>query len=207
LTDYHFFRFAIRNDKYRLYKRIASFIFFLNALAFGYVAANVTSRFSMLLLIVVSVLLIAYGSYCFFARNTSDRSYIPLYIISALVWATEVQFYLASAILIVLMVMQILAQYKVYLEIDSSSLRIQTYTRRTIAWNEVGNLVMKDGLLSIDFANQKIMQVEPNLTEPVVVQRGGSMNHVKWDAVDEEYDQFEFALNEFYRLNVQRSTS
>lgn len=196
MRDLSYFKFRIRDDKYQLYKKFGAFVFLLNAIAFFYLSAADVAPFTHLLFLFLGGLLSAYSIYCFFSKS-KDRSYIVLYVISALAWITELHFLTPAVILIALMIMQILAHYKVYIIIQRDGIIVKSYSERNISWKQVQHLILKDGLLTIDL-DKKVIQVYPDFTEPVIIQKGGSLHQQKWN-VGEDYDDMETAVNEFYQ--------
>ena len=52
--------------------------------------------------------------------------------------------------------------------------------KRTIEWNELSNAMIKDGLLTLDFKNNKLFQAETDDDE----------NNDEYDASEEEFNDF-----------------
>lgn len=196
MAEYFYFRFIIKNEKYKLYRRIAAFIFLLLALAFFYASMSAVSSFQRFLLILVGSLLFINTLYAFFSKNESDRSYIGLYLIAAMVWFTEIGGLFPPLILIVLMVLQLLAQTRISLSVSREGVILKSYSENEYTWNEIENMVLRDGLLTVNLSNNKMIQLEADFNLPVTVRKGGSHSDVKW-LVGEDYPELEKAVNEF----------
>ena len=50
------------------------------------------------------------------------------------------------------------AHKKLVVDITDKKIIIPSVMQRTVDWNEVNNVILKDGLLTIDFKNNKLFQ-------------------------------------------------
>ncbi len=197
MTEYHYFKFLIKNERYPVYRKIAAFIFLLNALALFYLGLQNKAFISRFSLIVIGILFLVYSLFSFFSKINTDKSYITVYIIGAIIWYTEVGSLFPCLVLLGLMALQVLTQTSVTLAIDKEGVRLKSYTSKFYPWAEISNLVLKDGLLSIDLSSNKLLQLEPDLNSAVTVRKGGSLNEVKWE-VGEDYPELEFAVKAIF---------
>ena len=71
--------------------------------------------------------------------------------------------------------------------ISSNDLIIDGFLKKDHQWKEFNNVVIKDGLLTLDFINNKVFQVEP-----------------EWDKtqIKKTYPEFEKEFNEFCRQQL-----
>ena len=60
--------------------------------------------------------------------------------------------------MIVFLFLDILAHRKLKLTVSENKIDYPSFPRKVIEWNEITNLVLKDGLVTIDFKNNKLIQ-------------------------------------------------
>ncbi len=197
MPQFSYFKFRIKDHRYQIYKKFGAFIFLLNGVAFLYLSNGPVAPFTHLLFIVLGVIMVLYAAYAFFSRAT-DRVYITLYSLAALTWISELGFLTPAAVLIVLMILQILSHYKIFLIIDKDGVTLMNYSLKFYPWSEIKNLVMKDGLITIDLPEHKTLQLEPDFARPLTIQKGGSLNMVTWH-VNEDYTHLQDSVNSFYQ--------
>lgn len=165
------FEFILPNEKKKLYKRFALLLFILSAIA---VVINHFSGgiyppqhggicFSIALFLIFCQFLLVIG-------NNADRYIIP-FIAGSLAISLYWYFYgpwWVGLLYLMLTVLYLPAQRKLQVEIDQQQITYPSFPKQIIRWDELNNLILKDGLLTIDFMNDKIIQQYPELkTNPV----------------------------------------
>jgi hypothetical protein len=93
----------------------------------------------------------------FSKKIISDNAHRTLFIWSAVGWARS-PFFWVSVLLLLFFVLDFVSQRKLILSVYENSIEYPSFPRRQIEWNELSNLVLKDGLVTIDFKNNKIIQ-------------------------------------------------
>ena len=77
--------------------------------------------------------------------------------VCALVWYRE-GFWWLTIMLFLFILLDLIAHKKLVVDITDKKIFVPYILQRTIEWNEVSNVILKDGLLTIDFRNNKLFQ-------------------------------------------------
>jgi hypothetical protein len=109
-------------------------------------------------------------------------------LIAALVWMKMPYFQWLSFVLIILALLEYQAKYAVEIGFSDQEIKFNTFFKKKYYWNEFTNIVLKDGLLTLDFANNKILQRE-----------------IEDDDDEDDADEQEF--NEYCRRQLAKSYS
>lgn len=70
------------------------------------------------------------------------------------------EFYWIAAANIILFILYIYATRKFEVIVSENNIRYPSFPKRQIEWNELQNVIMKGGILTIDFKNNKLLQAE-----------------------------------------------
>jgi hypothetical protein len=184
---HHIYTFIIKDKKYNGYKKIASFLFLINAIvlaAFGFQSISVSNKF---LLFFVSFITIAYAFYNWYYKQKKERSFIIIYLLIAIAWIIGTAYWYFGLILVVLLLLQLRMEKDLTITISSNDLIIDGFLEKGHHWKEFNNVVLKDGLLTLDFINNKVFQVEPEWNKTQII---------------EAYPEFEKEFNEFCRQQL-----
>ena len=63
-----------------------------------------------------------------------------------------------SLILVVLALLYYIARQTLQVDIDTEGIHYPSFPERTFTWKELNNTILKNGLLTIDFRNNKLIQ-------------------------------------------------
>lgn len=92
------------------------------------------------------------------ARENGRLRYLPL-TAAVVTWAIIGNWW-AVVLCASLTFLYAASQRQLQLGIDKEGIIYPSLPQRSIRWNELNNLVLKDGLLTIDFKNDKLLQTE-----------------------------------------------
>jgi hypothetical protein len=154
------FELLLKYEKARTYTIISWLIIALNFISFTYLgiaglAENITYPFVAAGLIF----------FCFLLRNTSrlkkreDLLVSFSFCVIIVSWIV-LQFYWAATINLVLFIFQDITRRKLVVLFFEDRIIYPSFPRRTIQWPELNNVILKDGLLTIDLKNDKVFQHE-----------------------------------------------
>ncbi len=161
------YTFTIRNDKIRSYNRIGYLLIIINILFLLLVAikANIDAvkRYALIggLLTLFWVLLGFLRSY---GDHNSRMRLLPGYLFPAFIWF-QLSWYGVTIALVVLAVLDYLARRPLILRCYSDGMLYPSLPEKKILWTELENVVLKDGLLTIDYKDNTMRQV--NIDEDV----------------------------------------
>ena len=163
------FEFVLKNEKRKLYDRFAVFVFILNGLAILYFLASTYQKtIEKNGLPVILLLLLTLVIY-FLAPNKKRKETTFLFtaIGISLYWIW-IGYWWLSLILVFLFFLYRVSKKELRVYIIADNIIYPSFPKRIIQWNELSNIVLKDGLLTIDFKNNKIIQQLIENTAPMV---------------------------------------
>lgn len=80
--------------------------------------------------------------------------------VTALVWATMPQYQWLSVFFVIMGLIERQAKKDLEIGFSSSGIVFHTIPRKTYSWKEFSNIILRDNMLTLDFANNRIFQRE-----------------------------------------------
>lgn len=150
------FELVLKNEKKKSYERITWLIIISNiALLILLSIKGVLSRGEIIAIIVMISLAVVLPLYVRSKNVKIETSIIFIMLMTA--WITTGYWWMA-VINFVFEIFQITALRNLIVTIKPDIVIYPSFPQRQIGWKELNNLVLKDGLLTIDFKNNKIIQ-------------------------------------------------
>ena len=149
----------LKNDKLRSYRRIAVLILFLHLGFFIYYLLKVETDTSVFAGIGITVITLFFQ---FTAIKKNDKPLLPAsiaFVLLALNWIFFQNYWLAIALLL-LAFLNGIAGRKLLLSFFPDRIELPALPKRTILWNELNNVILKDRILTLDFKNDRLIQGE-----------------------------------------------
>ena len=81
-------------------------------------------------------------------------------LIAALVWMKMPYYQWLSFVFIILALLEYQAKFAVEIGFSDNEIKLNTLFKKKYRWSDFTNIVLKDGILTLDFANNKILQRE-----------------------------------------------
>jgi hypothetical protein len=81
-------------------------------------------------------------------------------LIAALVWMKMPYYQWLSFLFIILALLEYQAKYSIEIGFSDNEIVFNTLFKKRYSWSQFSNIVLKDGILTLDFANNKVMQKE-----------------------------------------------
>jgi hypothetical protein len=81
-------------------------------------------------------------------------------LIAALVWMKMPYYQWLSFVFIILALLEYQAKYAIEIGFSDEEIKFNTLIKKKYRWSDFNNIMLKDGLLTLDFANNKILQRE-----------------------------------------------
>ena len=179
------FELELKNERQSLYKRITLIILFINFIFFIYGATIATNPDQKKWFVFGAVLIFITALYTW---NRTRRSPVRIldaysgnYIAVVFAWVILKNYWLAAAHLI-LMILFIKANRGKIIQFMPSHIYMQGWPEKTIQWNSVSNIILKDGILTIDYKNNKLMQA--NVVENWSKDEEQSFNQFCYDQIN-----------------------
>lgn len=150
------FELILKNEKKKSYQRITWLIIIVNiALLILLSIKGFFSRGEVVATIVMIGLIVLIPLYVRSKDVKIETSIIFIILMTA--WVSTGYWWVA-VINFVFEIFQITAMRKLIVKIKPDVVIYPSFPQKQISWNELSNLILKDGLLTIDFKNNKIIQ-------------------------------------------------
>lgn len=148
------FELVIKNEKVKQYKLLAMLIIVINLIFFiGLAVTNTGLRTSAL----VTAGIIIAG----FVARYFTKKYFPTAagVFFIILFYVESGYWQVAAGIGLLALMYMISIRQLIVLVNSDHILYPSFPKKEIDWSELNNMVLKDGLLTIDFKNNKIAQV------------------------------------------------
>lgn len=156
------YTFILKNEKTKNYRLISQLLVIFNLLGFVFLLIKNEAGIAKNLVILFSIL--ATTVYTFFTvLDWLSRNPIPdfwhrsVFAICAAAWMKE-GFWPFTILLLFVIILDILAHRKMVVELTEKKISIPYVLQKKMKWDEIENVVFKDGLLTIDFKNNRLFQ-------------------------------------------------
>jgi len=156
------YSFILKNEKTKKYRLISQLLVLFNLLGFIFILINNEVKIPKNLILLFAVLITAV--YTFFTviewiskKVLPDFWHRSIFGVCAIVWYNE-GFWWLTIMLFLFILLDFIAHKKLVVDITDKKIIVPYVLERTIDWSEVNNVILKDGLLTIDFRNNKLFQ-------------------------------------------------
>jgi hypothetical protein len=162
----------LKKPNYKLHDWISQLMIFLTivALSFAFFKGFNGSFNSATIKYLIGSGITVIGSciWWIFCKNQSARNITPYFrlalIINAFAWYWLLGNILISLLYIIAAIIEKPLKVQPEIAFDTNEIATNSFPRKTFLWNAIKNVVLKDGLLTIDFKNNTLIQKEVNET-------------------------------------------
>jgi len=157
------FELLLKNEKVKSYDRITLFIILINLAIFVLLALQSAEQRIRIISITASLLIVALLVIHFIIKNTKTRStslYSFISVLSAAITWMIIGKWWAALLCFALSALYQISRKPLQVLINPDKINYTSFPVRAIQWNELNNVILKDGILTIDFRNNKIVQAE-----------------------------------------------
>ena len=152
------FTLILTNDKVKQYQLFALLIILFNCIAFIYLAVT-RSDIRFRCIGVVTWICALFVIQHFAKKRGKEFSAKAGAILIIIAIYLSFKFWWPAAIMAILAMLYIISIRQFILSVSESNIIYPSFPGKTIQWNELNNIIMKDGLLTLDFKNNKLIQV------------------------------------------------
>lgn len=156
------YHFIIKDKKYGSFKKLASFIFLINATVFIIIAIRSGSVSNQIILFAAAFILIAYSIYNWSYKKKREGSYIIAYLLVAIIWITDTPFWFVAIAIGLLGILQLRMESDFSITLSNHEVIVNGFSKRRYNWPDLNNIILKDNLLTLDFKTNRVLQVEPD---------------------------------------------
>ena len=152
------FELVLVNEKIKQYTLFALLIIVLNIVALSYLAVTRSElRYRCIaVVLLISVLFIIQHFANKKQKKFSAKGGAILLIIALYL---SFKFWWAALIMALLAMLYIVSMRQFVLSVNANNIIYPSFPKRIIQWNELNNVIIRDGLLTLDFKNNKLIQV------------------------------------------------
>lgn len=165
------FEITLKNDKIKQYDRLALFIIIINFALFLYIAFTTNIRTTRLGAIGGATLISIALGIDYFLRSTKNNSGSPYRIAAefaiSMAWVNMGYWWIA-AVCFLLSVLHTAAKRPLQVIVEKGKITYPSLPKKNIDWSELSNIILKDGLLTINFKNDKFIQQFADETKTAV---------------------------------------
>ena len=155
------FELVLVNEKVKQYNLFALLIIIVNIIVLSILAitrSEIRFRCITLIILVAALFIIQH-----FAKKKqkefSAKGAAFLLIIGAYL---SFKFWLPAIIIAFLTLLYIISIRQFVLSVNANAIIYPSFPKRTIQWSELNNVIIRDGLLTLDFKNNKLFQALVN---------------------------------------------
>lgn len=175
------YELTLKNEKVKTYGIIRVILAVLNLLGLIYLSITAPKDFSYLIWLSFGIL--ASATYIIIVvierlskKPGSEMWHRAVLLISAIAWFNTKSSWWISLVLLIFLGLDILAHRKLIIVFANNFVRLPVFIGQKINWNQLNNVVLKDGMLTVDFKNNRLFQY------PVV--------DSDWDINEDEFNRF-----------------
>jgi Zn-dependent protease with chaperone function len=150
------FELILKNEKEVSYKRISILLLVLNLV--GILFITYLKDFKSWVPFIMAAIAVFAALISFYFRNKNEKATLTgAFFVLSLAWILA-DYWLVGLLNTLFMVLHIAALQKPIVTINESQVTYPSFPKKKIDWQELSNLMIKDGLLTIDFKNNRIIQ-------------------------------------------------
>jgi len=157
------FELLLKNEKVKSYDRITLLIILINLAVFVLLALQSAEQRIRIISIAGSLLLVTLLIIHFIVKNTKTRNtslYSFISVLSAAITWMIIGKWWAALLCFALSALYQISRKPLQVLFNPDKINYTSFPVRAIQWNELNNVILKDGILTIDFRNNKIVQAE-----------------------------------------------
>jgi hypothetical protein len=155
------FELILKNEKLKQYDRIALFIIIINLALFIYLAITTGIKSIRIAAIIgVSLIIIALAiEYFLISIKKNEESPYKLFTeyAIALAWF-QMGYWWMAAIVSILGTLYLIAKRPLLVSIIKEKITYPSFPKKNIPWSQLNNIILKDGLLTIDLKDNSFIQ-------------------------------------------------
>ncbi len=155
------FQITLKNEKKKQYEQIAFFLIIANIAAFIFMAVSSSTKKNLIFFLAVTILICGCLLIDYFLtriKNNEDTPYriFALYIIS-IVWINS-SYWWIGVVLFVAGLFYMISKRPLLVTAAKDKIVYPSFPLKNLLWPSLNNVILKDGLLTIDLKNNKLIQ-------------------------------------------------
>jgi hypothetical protein len=156
------YEFVLKTEKLPSYNRISYIVFILNAAALFFIAVVTDNKQFQRYAFTGSIICVVWtvlNLLRYYSTSYQKLRFTPGYLFIFFVWIMLHQYW-AAAVIVLLAVLDYYSRRELLVRFTKERVEYPSFPAKIIEWQQLQNVVLKDGLLTIDFTNNKMVQAE-----------------------------------------------
>jgi hypothetical protein len=155
------FEITLKNEKLKQYDRIALFIVIINLALFIYLAISTEIKSIRIATIIGGSLIITALAIDYFLisikKNEGSPYKLAAEYVIAFAWF-QMGFWWIALLIFFLGTLYLVAKRPLHVTVIKENIIYPSFPRKNLSWPELNNIILKDGLLTIDLKNNRLIQ-------------------------------------------------
>ncbi|MBN9295955.1 MAG: hypothetical protein J0I41_03040 [Filimonas sp.] len=164
MQDNFNFVVTIKNNRYRVYDRISMLMLLLSVVAFAYASFQpISTKLKLFYAGATIVVLFSWYIVILLAkRNNAPVAFRPVLFAAGLAWfIPPYGNFLIAGLFLLAGLIEKQVKFAQEMGVDEDGITFNSFPKfRFHAWTELNNVILKDGLLTVDYKNNKVFQKE-----------------------------------------------
>lgn len=148
------YEIVLQNKKARIYITISWLIIVFNFIAFIYSLVSWLAKYPVIPITGIAALIILSVTP---ALSKRENKFDLLFGVVIITWLL-MQFFWAAIINLLLFTQYTVSARRLVVSINENGINYPSFPKKALNWNELNNVILKDGLITIDFKNNKLIQ-------------------------------------------------
>ena len=150
------YELVLKNEKERSYRRISVLLLTINFISILYLTYE--KGFTKWGPLILSTLAMLLALTSFYFRNKNERmTFTAAFFLFILAWQTA-GYWIPEILNFLFAILNLYALQIPIVNINENNITYPSLPKKNINWQDLNNLILKDGLLTIDFKNNRIIQ-------------------------------------------------
>jgi hypothetical protein len=167
------FVIVLKNEKVKTYNIISWLIIAINFLVFLFFGISIkTGKIESSFLAVAGILFMIFLFQLLMKKRKEKFNdiFIIYFLIIIFAWIKS-RYYWIAVINVVLYIFQFISSRKLEIKFADAAITYPSFPIKTFQWKELNNVILKDGILTIDFKNNKLIQQTIDESSAVINER------------------------------------
>jgi hypothetical protein len=150
------FVLVLKNEKVRSYRLISLLLFTINFLCILYI--TYLKGFTKWGPLIIAAAGMIAGFSSFYQQKKNERiRFAGAFLLFVVAWIS-IGYFLPAVINVIFPCLSFVTMQVPVVTVNEAEILYPSFPKKKIVWNELNNLIIKDGLLTIDFKNNKVIQ-------------------------------------------------
>ena len=157
------FIIVLKRPNFKLIDGISQLMLFLSLIVFAASLSISYAGIQLSFLVTVSIIIgiIAWWVNCYFHQKKGNIPFFRLALLMAAIgWFFQPQGWYVSIIYLLASILEKQVKFPEEIAFDVEGIVINSFPKKQVVWTEIANIVLKEGILTIDFQNNKLIQKE-----------------------------------------------